>query len=116
MLIRSCIVLSPFQVESMATVWQPLQIGTVDAAIGLDETGVVASVSSVLVRRNIELFYWSTFSTGITLIPVDSADEAVRALSACCEVTTGATPASASAFKSVTPGRLSVEEEKNSDD
>ena len=73
----------------MSTVWQPLQIGAPDAVIGLDETGVVAAVSSVLVRHDIELFYWSTFSTGITLIPTDCTDAAVSALSAVCNITCG---------------------------
>jgi hypothetical protein len=38
-----------------------LQVGAAAERIGLDETGVVATVSQILEARGISLLYWSTF-------------------------------------------------------
>jgi hypothetical protein len=58
----ACVVRGACAQESMSTVWRPLEVGGIEK-IGLDETGVVQSVSSLLVSSGVPIFYWSTYST-----------------------------------------------------
>jgi hypothetical protein len=68
----------PFSLTIVKTQWRALSVSL--GSVGYTGTGIVSSLSGLLAKAGIALFYLSTSSTDFILVPAQKIDQAIAAL------------------------------------